>query len=426
MYTNHLKKTKKGGAGGAIMIRILVITLLVIMPLIPTQTVLAQCEIPPCPTETPVPPPVATKTPMYGPTIENPFDATPTPVNLGDCPKTVRDPNRPISMDWLNKCSQCKTDNSSGIPTFALLPTFDLSGGGGTVYPTAQPAGTPTVLPPLLGGYQTVFLENDIVPYGITTSRAVANSWVKFRTTQGHHPQTFNGRIDFKIDLFNVNGMYGAYLGFYVDMGSYINHLGVRFKVINTNMPNLPVGEIYINPSQGFPSFEVIPHSQLYENKHDLAYFIEYEVETFGDNVAQEGQEQIRMKLETSGTNSSSTGSVSVIWRSGNYPVTNLGTCSTYGYSDNLPGGLGAGDPLFNLPDLHIWQGQCIDFIPPFAWARDSSGSFLFNIDLSFPGVGICPVWVDIEPLEIAEIPIPFEILILPAVMFVFSLIYKL
>ena len=433
MYTKHLKKIKKGGAGGAILIRILVITLLVVMPLIPTQTVSAQCEIPPCPTETPAPPPPPTSTPYYGPTIVNPFGSTPTPSVAGDCPTGFLEPNREVSMKWLNQCKKCVPEIRSSIPTFAPYPTFDIND---FINATAVPALTPTpVLTPTVdpnSDFAYSVLGTNIPPdTSFTTTGQVFNI---NRGTRTDFPIKYGVIETYHLDRASIRSTQGGGISIYFLAHMYGGALGVDVTIVESNFPTLSAGTTFhINAgatatyTRSFP----VTNSGVYHDFYDdVNYTIKYNVSINSVNSARNDLPSIRTTWGQGGMYSVWTGiNMTRIWSRSPVTITPpyaSGYCSTYAYADNGPGGEGYGEPLVGLPNINVWQGECIDFIPPFEWFRDSSGSFLFDADLSFPGIGLCPVWVEIEPLEILDITIPFEILIVPALMFVFSLIFKL
>ena len=442
MYTKHLKKTKKGGAGGAILIRILVITLLVVMPLIPTQIVSAQCEIPPCPTETPAPPPPPTSTPYYGPTIVNPFGSTPTPSVAGDCPTGFLEPNREVSMKWLNQCKQCVPEIRSSIPTFAPLPTMDWED---FLHATAAPANTitpnaPPVTPTPQGNQITAKqglpadhwydLLKDITM--TSTALKVNGGWLKYpdANTYWYYQQGTTNELTFGL---SINGTYkidtrnDAELGTESGMAITFTVGGygplATFEVIESDIPELPTGTIF---DLGSPDYK-----QYIAFKRDIGHHVEgtfsLSINVTSPGINRNGQPIFGASINSWGSTLNYDVTSNWMWRTEPFIPVNKGYCSNYGYADNLPGGgEGYGKPLVGLPNINVWQGECIDFIPPFEWFRDSSGSFLFDADLTFPGIGLCPVWVEIEPLEILDITIPFEILIVPALMFIFSLIFKL
>jgi hypothetical protein len=104
------------------------------------------------------------------------------------------------------------------------------------------------------------------------------------------------------------------------------------------------------------------------------------------------------------------------------------GYCSVYDY---VPEGALTpwGNPIVDFGGITVWDGECAVVIPEWGvnfggW--NLGGITLPGINFNIPGVSLCPKWANLGTLTLAEFEIPTDLLIIPAVMFVVGLIFKL
>lgn len=427
MFITHLKIIKKGGGrGGLVISRLMLMLFLILVTISPSGRVSAQCFPPECyPTETPTPAP--TNTPYYAPTSRLPISGTPTPLVQGDCPIFARDPERELSLNWMKACSKCPTSGGSVITPIPRLPTISY-GNLGTLVPTAviTPGVTATSIP-----------NNNITVYGklnnsvnelinpeviirkdyIKNNGGGGNIWGFIGKTNNLLPITFgvhqSGHISITSSVYEMHTFFMRWF-----VSNYISN-GVNIEIIESNVESLIVGTIYHIDRNSTYSISLIraPINSTVVKDWD----IKYNVELLGIN-----EDQNQVAFEWVYTDEAYFGSYVVHtdsqWFGDPYIPNAVGYCNNYVYADEEEDG----DPLVGIPDIDIWQGQCLEFVPPFSWFRDSAGSYLFDVDLSFPGIGICPIWVELGDMELAGISIPMDILFLPAVMFIFGLLFKM
>lgn len=93
------------------------------------------------------------------------------------------------------------------------------------------------------------------------------------------------------------------------------------------------------------------------------------------------------------------------------------GGCGTYQYQADEP-------PLVDYGGLSILQGECVPILPAINIELPAVGELIPAISLHSEGVSICPKWVDLGTFAIAEYEIPGDILLLPLLVFLLSLIF--
>ena len=431
---NHLITKKGGGARGGRIIRSIVLIIFTI--LLEISPAYAQV-IPPVPTYDPYSPtttPLPTNTPFYGPTIAPPFwDITPTPAYLGDCPDYPRDPERELTFQYLSKCSQCVINNPV-IPTLqGGIQAFELE--YATTPPVPSPSPTANLGDPLF--------DSDIVRASLMWNYAEFTNdvqWDFLYEFEGYY--SYGDFRDVTAELWypdeNVNypHKYNFWTNAHISSGITIHgsstfsgyNASGTYRIKNKECQdgleiwNLDNNELITDLAEGFeyafPYFYVdqgTTTSHVFNGNWDLyckgkqdklidAYSIKFVKATLLRPVTIE------------------TDFMMGLGRYSQEPPPDVGYCSEWEYQDEQE----PQPPIFTLPDIDVWQGACMQIIPAFSWYRDSSGSYLFDINLSFPGFAICPVWVNFTPLEIAGIGIPFEIMFLPALTWVLDAILKL
>lgn len=428
MFINHSKMIKKGGGRGGAILGILMLLLLTINP------VYAQ-EYTPEPTSTPTPVPTSTRTPYYAPTNQIPISGTPTPLVQGDCPVGARDPDRELSLNWMQKCSKCPTTGGSVITPIPRLPTISYGNLGtpiATAGITSTPNSTSTPNPAnsqwlvnYRGYYQHTGYEAERQPDVV-----YSHSWTggdEIFTNLQQRATVSNSPITEYIIGFHHWGSYSvtsSYTGpaawnlnFTVWNGSHGD-----IDIISSDIEWIPVGRLATNIMyEGIDrTLGTAPGGVMTVTG---TFDITFNVTIRPYNAA--GFSHYRDWIHYVGWPSAMALDLNSEYTIGGYTLTppiDQGYCNNYVYADEEE----ADDPLVGMPDISIWQGQCLDFVPPFSWFRDSAGSYLFDVDLSFPGIGICPIWVELGDMELAGISIPMDILFLPAVMFIFGLLFKM
>lgn len=432
MLQNHSKTKTGGGArGGRILRSIVLIIFTILFEISPAQ---AQV-IPPIPTYDPYSPtttPGPTNTPFYGPTIQPPiWEVTSTPEFLGDCPTTSRDYERELSFNYVRKCYQC-IDNPTTIPTLQgginnleYQPTNQF---GSTPTPiTDNPTPTPT--PP----NETLVLQTDRtgyenlanIPNGYPVSVGYTDKWrnyvpdIYYKTFAPYPPQTvtetYYVQADFTIAMMEPNTSFHGYQGGFQYFGYCNAQGGCKLELENGTVINQTKGQLYVI------------YEQLFDNNQ--AGLIQSGVMNFKVEFTHGNADEYRnyeFTLKKIGDYYWEKTSLSYLFTWDYDPIDltpdPVGYCSEWEYQDQVP----EGPPLLTLPNLEIWQGACTQLIPPFDWFRDSSGSYVFDINFNFPGFSVCPVWVDITPFSLAGINIPFEIMYLPALTWLLDAILKL
>jgi len=417
MFTNQHKRIKQGGARGWLIVRniILIIFLMALNFSTSINNVFAQEG-----TETPEPSstPEPYSTPI--PTSEIPDLGVGNDVILGDCPEYDPDNTRELSLKWLAKCGQCVNNGNWNVPTFEYsnLPTYDFNFGS---TPTFDPATTPTTTDtpeptlPLLG----YFLWQEEEAVNLIPEYPHLFSWTDLPRTQyttnwyslnQEHYSTQETTFYFEYDGtfgFTPNSTYGVLNTGFMLIGM------CKSKTCKITLPDNTVITQGLNDEYifwedtvnigtgGLLQTGVINAKVQFTPRDD--YYKSYLV-------------RLDKKSDFMTTTS---GSQMFTWNYDPIPFPTEGYCSNYVYADEEEQ-----EQLIIVPDLNIWQGECISFIPPFEWGKETN--LPFNISFSFPGFGVCPVWVEITPMEIAQIKIPMEILYLPALMFVMGLLFKL
>jgi len=429
MSLKQLTNKNGGGArGGRIIKSIVLIIFTVLMEFSPAR---AQV-IPPLPTYDPYSPtttPGPTNTPFYGPTIQPPFwEVTPTPEYLGDCPTTPRDYDRELSFNYIRKCFQC-------IDTQPVIPT--LQGGinhleyqptniyGATPTPiTDGPTPTPTSLPYIpLTTYQYEFDAGtttyipEVIPYlyGKTdVTYTNVNRWY-YRT----HQTEFQNLTETKY--------YAQFDGIFSSPGSSIfdedDNMTVYLNgICRSNVCYLKIndGEILqLGNGQSYNIWQGVINAEV--GGYVQTEVIDLEI-TLIPNHSSYRQFDIEVDFDSWITRATYSSIFTWDYEPIGVEPPETGYCSEWEYADEIE----PGPPLLTLPDLEIWQGACTQLVPAFDWFRDSSGSYIFDINFSFPGFALCPVWVDITPFSLAGINIPFEIMYLPALTWLLDAILKL
>lgn len=418
MFINPSKMIKKGGGRGGAILGILMLLLLTINP------VYAQ-ESTPEPTSTPTPVPTSTITPYYAPTNQIPGFNTPTPSVQGDCPDYVRDLDRELSLNWMKACSKCPTGKSVITP-IPRLPTISY-GNLGTPVPTVGI--TPTVSP--TPNTQNWRIQRKINNVWTTFPAEGQEFYTTFNNSQwnnglsayssGPFPKTLGIHEIGHLDTYYLHPSYGGgsfNLRFWG--GQYTNGLGFDIVIVESNLVSLPVGYTH-HFVAGEGHDYVVKVGVVGGTLTNINWELKYNVILYGGNTYSNGPSMVQ-EYNAGTYQSNKIGNTKTTWYNGTVPVADIGYCSNYVYADEEE----ADDPLVGMPDISIWQGVCMDFVPPFSWFRDSAGSYLFDVDLSFPGIGICPIWVELGDMELAGITIPMDILFLPAVMFIFGLLFKM
>jgi len=432
MLRNHLINKLGGGARGVGIARSLILILVVLIFEISPAN--AQV-IPPLPTYDPYDPtttPYPTKTPFYGPTINPPgIDPTPTPAYLGDCPLVPPDPDRELSFYYLKNCYMCIEDRSV-IPTLeGGIQVFDLDPIGTLITPEVTDMITLTPTEVFNESAEVLFewpniYESEYIPQNFMHLTNVLD----ITYSQLMNVVYYMRESSIEEPYLNTR-LFGEYYGvFYLEgRGSAYNsyNSGVRVtgecRGIDGCLLKFQNNEYLLTYGQVYKFWEGIVNVGTGGNL--VTDEINFEVIVYKDSITTGKQGfTLRVQKLSAYMFTNSDWFNDFIWSYDGREVDppDIGYCSEWKYQDEEE----IGPPLITLPNIDIWQGQCINIIPAFSWFRDSSGSFLFDINLNFPGFNICPVWVSLSSLSIAGIDIPFEIMFLPALVWLLDLIIKL
>ncbi len=362
-----------------------------------------------------------------------PYSPYNTPVPPGDpgnvCPAGTPLPT-PLSMQYYDICGHC-IDSSlddwliTPIPFGTLLPYGTGTPGPGVV--TATPAFTPTAtLNPLLNNVYAwieygVGLSLNPWAYDYIYSWSDSGGSAYYGMKWNTNPDGISSGSSY---TFNVSTVINAYSG--IASSGYGNKK-VQLVVYNGcyNQGNVEIE--FVQGSLAGQSYTISGTEQyftIYETAQDVIFSI-FEQEVI--NVTVNGycgsgadthiQYQFLNHWQKTGRNFS----ISSEWNLGTFnsyptPITDPGYCSVYDYQDD--------DTLVDYPGIIIRQGECIVIIPDFAINLPAIGENIPAVEWGIQGFSICPKWVDLGEIKVAEFEIPVDIVALPALVFIMWMIF--
>lgn len=92
--------------------------------------------------------------------------------------------------------------------------------------------------------------------------------------------------------------------------------------------------------------------------------------------------------------------------------------CSQYEYVDT--------SPVVVAPNIGMENGTCFTIIPAFSMDTPAVGTIIESLRIEWQAFKLCPVWVSLSPMSIFDIVIPMELLIIPFVIFLITMIMRL